>query len=189
MTYASAFNILVKLWVAGEIALVIFTHTRKGGGALRDRGSLFVLWPTIWVSITAASWYSATHRATLLQVSDWLMPLALGLLVSGLLLRWMAIISLGRAFSVNVAIRTGQRMKQDGLYRLVRHPSYSGMLVMLFAVGLALRNWIAFIIVTVPPVLALLYRIRVEERALAEEFGQVYTAYCDSTKRLIPAVY
>jgi protein-S-isoprenylcysteine O-methyltransferase Ste14 len=63
------------------------------------------------------------------------------------------------------------------------------MLLMLFAVGLALRSWVALILVTVPPVLALLYRIHVEERALAQEFGPDYTAYCESTKRLIPVVY
>jgi len=189
MTYALTFNILVKVWVAGEIALVLFTHIRKGNGALRDRGSLFVLWPTIWTSITAGSRYAATHQSTLLQGSHWIMPLALGLLVSGLCLRWVAIVSLGRAFSVNVAIRTGQHVKQDGLYRLVRHPSYTGMLLMLVAVGLAMRNWIAFAIITVPTMLALFYRIHVEERALAEAFGPEYTAYCESTKRLIPAVY
>lgn len=189
MASAAAFNILVEVWVAGEIGLLIFTHTRKHSGSLRDRGSLLLLWPAIWLSITAGGWFAATHPASPAFTGRWLMPAALTLLVGGLLMRWTAILSLGRAFSVNVAIRTGQQVKQDGLYRLVRHPSYSALLLMLLSVGLSMHNWIALAITLIPPILALLYRIRVEERALAEAFGSEYVTYCNATKRLIPAVY
>jgi protein-S-isoprenylcysteine O-methyltransferase Ste14 len=41
----------------------------------------------------------------------------------------------------------------------------------------------------VPPTVALLYRIRIEEAALREAFGEEYVAYSNTTKRLVPGLY
>ena len=60
-------------------------------------------------------------------------------------------VSLGRSFSANVAIRAEQRLKSDGLFRYVRHPSYFGLLLVIVAVGLHTHNWIGFAIVVIPP--------------------------------------
>lgn len=189
MTTVSALNLLIKVWIASEVALLLFTHTRKSKGSLRDRGSLLLLWPAIWLSIVTGSWYGGSHPHTLFRGAHWLLVVALILLVAGLLLRWTAIFSLGRAFSVNVAIQTGQTVKQDGLYRFARHPSYTGMLLTLLSIGVATRNWIALLLVVVPATSALFYRIHVEEAALSDAFGSEYRTYSASTKRLIPGVY
>jgi protein-S-isoprenylcysteine O-methyltransferase Ste14 len=110
-------------------------------------------------------------------------------IIAGILLRWTAILSLGRAFSANVAIRDAQTINRSGLYRFLRHPSYSGLLLVFVAIALHERNWIAAAIVLFPTTAAVLYRIHVEEAALNEAFGAEYAAYSKTTRRLIPGVY
>ena len=114
---------------------------------------------------------------------------SLFLLIVGVAFRWAAVISLGKAFSSNVAIRVGQTVRTTGFYRWMRHPSYSAMLVCFFAIGIHSRNWVSLVIVTVLPTAALLYRIHVEEIALRGHFGAEYVEYSHRTKRLIPGVY
>ena len=58
---------------------------------------------------------------------SWLRPAAFGILILGLGVRIVAIATLGRAFSVNLAMHAGQRLQRSGLYRLVLHPSYLGL--------------------------------------------------------------
>jgi protein-S-isoprenylcysteine O-methyltransferase Ste14 len=110
-------------------------------------------------------------------------------MIVGLAVRWTAILTLGKAFSSNVAIQESQTIQRSGLYSIVRHPSYLGMLIIFFAIGVHARNWLAFAVVMVPTTVALLYRIHVEEIALREAFGAEYADYSKSTKRLIPGIY
>jgi protein-S-isoprenylcysteine O-methyltransferase Ste14 len=121
--------------------------------------------------------------------AHWLKVAAIAILVAGLTIRWTAILSLGKAFSANVAIRDSQTVYRSGLYRLVRHPSYSGLLLVFAAISLHERNWLAASVVMVPTTAALLYRIHVEEAALHEAFGAQYESYRSTTKRLIPGIY
>jgi protein-S-isoprenylcysteine O-methyltransferase len=92
---------------------------------------------------------------------------------------------LGKAFSANVAIRQEQKLKQSGLYRFVCHPSYSGLLLILLAVGLHSRNWAGLLVLIVPATAALIYRIHIEEAALSEAFGEQYADYSKATWRAL----
>ena len=108
--------------------------------------------------------------------AHWLKLAALAIFIAGLAIRSTAIFSLGKAFSSNVAIHATQTVNTSGLYHFVRHPSYLGLLLVLFAIGLHSRNWIAFALAFLPPA-ALLYRIQVEETALNAAFREQYAAY------------
>jgi protein-S-isoprenylcysteine O-methyltransferase Ste14 len=189
MNESAIFNLLMGAWTVSEILILIVTRTRRGGGRVRDRGSLLILWPTIVLSITAGFWIGERYRHNMFVHAAWLMSVCLGLFVLGLAIRWAAIATLGRAFSANVAIRDSQTVHKTGLFALVRHPSYSGMMLIFVAIGLATRNWIGLGVVVVPTMAALLYRIHVEEAALVEAFGSEYVSYSKVTKRLIPGVY
>lgn len=101
----------------------------------------------------------------------------------------MAILKLGRSFTANVAIHQEQHVEKNGVFRFVRHPSYTGLLIIFTGIGLNTRSWMGLAIVVVPITIALLYRIHVEEMALRHAFGEEYRSYCRSTKRLIPGVY
>lgn len=71
----------------------------------------------------------------------------------------------------------------------MRHPSYTGSLITFFGFGLALNNWLSLAIVFIPTLYTMLYRIRVEEKVLMEQFGEKYITYSNKTKRLIPFIY
>jgi len=86
-------------------------------------------------------------------------------------------------------MRSGQKLNRSGLYRFVRHPSYLGLELIFLAFALHSRNWTCFAVVFIPPTLALLYRIHVEETALRLAFGADYDDYSSNTKRLIPGIY
>jgi protein-S-isoprenylcysteine O-methyltransferase len=91
--------------------------------------------------------------------------------------------------SANLAIATDHRVIDTGPYRYIRHPSYTGALMAFFGLGLAFRNWAALAVMMVPIVGVFLWRIRVEEDALAQALGDRYRDYMGRTKRLVPAIY
>ena len=190
MTVSTIWQIVYWAWIAGELGILIVTRTRKGGGKVRDRGSLLILWLVIVASTTVGMPYGERHEPTIFGGAPWVRLVALVLLVIALAIRWTAIVTLGRWFSANVAILDKQALQTGGIFSIVRHPSYTGLMLVFIAVSLHTRNWIAFAIVFVPCATALLYRINVEESALRSAFGPAYEAYSRTTpKRLIPGIY
>jgi protein-S-isoprenylcysteine O-methyltransferase Ste14 len=111
------------------------------------------------------------------------------LLLAGTALRWAAIRALWRYFTVNVSILEGQRVVKRGLYGVVRHPAYTGLLLRYLGFGLAFANWLSAALVFLPMLCVTVYRIRVEEAALREHFGEEYAAYALAKKRLVPGIY
>jgi protein-S-isoprenylcysteine O-methyltransferase Ste14 len=191
MRLQTVFWVLYAAWVVTELWVVTVTRTKRGGneergGSVQDKGSLRVLWLTIFGSITVGEFLGPNVAATRMHVSPWLV---VGLMAVGLAVRWSAIHTLGKAFSANVAIHATQRLNTSGLFRYARHPSYTGLLVILVAMGLSTRNWLSLVIMVVGPFLALSYRIKVEEVALTGAFGEEYVEYSRRTKRLVPFVY
>ncbi len=183
------FHALTNVWVVGEILLAFFTTTGWGQGWIQDRGTQIILWVVIIASFKVGVWMHKFFPVDMPGSYTWLPPLVLGLLMIGLGVRAAAIVTLGRAFSANVALRPGQRLKRSGLYSVVRHPSYLGLELCLLACALHARTWACFAVDIVPPTLAVLYRIHVEEIALRRAFAADYEDYSRSTKRLIPGVY
>jgi protein-S-isoprenylcysteine O-methyltransferase Ste14 len=113
----------------------------------------------------------------------------LALLVAGVAVRRHAVRTLGKFFTGTVVIRDDHRLVRAGLYRHVRHPAYAGALLAHLGLGLSFSNWFTLAFSVVPYSVAAAYRIRIEERALREAFGEDYADYARRTKRLIPGVY
>jgi protein-S-isoprenylcysteine O-methyltransferase Ste14 len=180
---------LLDAWVVGEIVIAIVTRTRGSKGNVQDRGTQLMIWIVIVASFTGAGFASALQAADMSFSHSTLRTAGLALLIAGLLVRAVAIFTLGRAFSANVAIRSSQTIQRSGLYSIIRHPSYLGMEMIFAAAGLHSHNWASLAIVFIPPTLAILYRIHIEEAALLGAFGPDYENYMRTTKRLIPGVY
>jgi protein-S-isoprenylcysteine O-methyltransferase Ste14 len=189
LTLAALGKALYLSWVLSEVTILIVTRTRSGGGEIQDRGSLLILWITMVAFINLGTRFGDSHTLTMFGGAEWIRFTGLAFMVFGLAIRWTAVVSLGRSFSANVAIRPEQRLQTAGLYRFVRHPSYFGLLLVLVAIGLHTRNWIGLGIVVIPSMAALSYRVHVEEQALRAAFGDVYAVYTSRTKRLLPGVY
>jgi len=113
----------------------------------------------------------------------------IALMFVGISIRWAAVHALGVYFSGKVSVLEGQHIVKAGLCQYVRHPAYAGSLLAYLGMGLAFANWISFVFIFFPVLLAALYRIRVEEKVLKETFGDEYESYSRSTKRLVPRIY
>ena len=104
-------------------------------------------------------------------------------------LRLFTVFSLKSYFTADVAIHHDQKLKTDGVFSKVRHPSYSGGLLTFLGLGLTLGNWISLLIVFLPVLGAFLYRINIEEKTLMDNFKEEYIDYQKKTKKLIPFIY
>jgi len=107
----------------------------------------------------------------------------------GLLLRWYAIVYLGRLFTLDVAIAEDHRVIDSGPHRYLRRPSYTGWLLTYIGLGIGLANWVAPLVISGPTTLAILQRLRIEQRALTASPGESYRRYADRTARLVPFIY
>jgi protein-S-isoprenylcysteine O-methyltransferase Ste14 len=110
------------------------------------------------------------------------------LFAAGGALRLWPVFVLGRRFSGLVAIRPGHELATTGIYAVIRHPSYLGLLVNALGWALAFRSGLGVLLAAlmVPPLLA---RIRAEEALLRAHFGEAYDAYRSRTSRLLPGLY
>jgi protein-S-isoprenylcysteine O-methyltransferase Ste14 len=111
------------------------------------------------------------------------------LMWAGIVVRQWAISVLGRFFTVDVRVQSGQVVVDRGPYRWVRHPSYTGMIVTFVGVGLALGNWLSLALLLVVPTAGLIVRIHVEERTLTEALGEPYRRFAAGRPRLFPGVW
>jgi len=116
---------------------------------------------------------------------------AVGLVVGwlGLLLRWWSFASLGTYFTLVVKTSDDQPIVDRGPYRVLRHPSYSGLLLVVAGCGLMLGNWLGTTTAVVLVSTALVYRLRREESALTAALGDRYRLFAQGRARLIPYVW
>ena len=180
--------IVVAIFPVSEIALSIVKRSRIRVAQSLDRGTLRLLWLAIVVGIVlaiGAEWLPMGRFPWAPRATGFL---ALVLVLIGLFVRWTAILTLGRFFTVDVAVHSDHALVESGLYRFVRHPSYTGLLVAFLGVGVLFANWISMLGLLVPITLAVLNRVSKEELALVETLGPEYEAYRERTKRFIPGL-
>jgi len=181
-------NLIGPAWGLSELGLSVFKRS-KAGAASRDRHSLPVIWGVNLTAVILGVFLA--YHAPGWRLPGWLPEQVAGgsLFVAGLILRWYAIIYLGRFFTVNVAIADDHQVIQTGPYRWVRHPSYSGGLLMILGFCVCMGNLASLLVIMVPCTGVLLWRMRIEEAALRAALGEPYAAYMRSTRRLIPLIY
>ncbi len=111
------------------------------------------------------------------------------LMLTGLGLRIWANQTLGRFYTSTLRIAERQRIIRQGAYKFLRHPGYSGALLMWAGAGAATANWIVIAIIVLMMVASYHYRIISEEAMLHAKFGEEYQAYMARTWRLLPFIY
>ena len=187
--------LLGLIYFVSEVLLSITRRGRSATGQKQDRSTVGMIWVVIASSITAGIFVARSRslRVVLwmfeLPESVWIPVLAVALFALGLAVRWWAIVTLGRFFTVDVTIEKDHELVERGPFRWVRHPSYTGVLLAFVGWALTLRNWVAILVVLVPIFAAFLRRMRVEEQALTQALGDRYRDYIRRTKRLVPGVY
>lgn len=180
------FDFTIFIWIASEIfgaALVPALRRRGGTRVKRDRGSRALITVSILVSILIAFYFGYGGVGGL---PDSIFYIGISLMFLGVLVRQYAIAILGRFFSLSVEISEDHKVVNKGPYRLVRHPSYTGILITFIGLGFAVQSLGALSVLVLFFGISFGYRMRVEERALLTSLGQDYASYMKGTKRLIP---
>jgi protein-S-isoprenylcysteine O-methyltransferase Ste14 len=182
-----ALQLTIAGWVLFELGLRVRERLQGRGGAARDRGTRVLIAVTLGTAIAFAGVIGS--RSTQAEIAGPHVSLGVLLMWLGIAIRVWAIAALGRAFRTTVEVDAGQAVVSTGPYRWVRHPSYSGLLLIAMGYGVAAGSWLSLVVCAVLPVPALLWRIRVEEAELTGVLGDSYRAYRAQTKRLIPGVW
>jgi protein-S-isoprenylcysteine O-methyltransferase Ste14 len=177
------------IWFVSEIVLARLLHSKSDSSNKLDRSSLRLLWLAIIPSIFAGAYLGSRGIGYVPAGAFIVSVCGLALIIIGLAIRWTAILTLKRRFTVDVNIQHGHEMVTGGIYGIVRHPAYSGTLLSFLGLGLTFANWLSTLVIFIPILVAFLYRIRVEEKVLIGHFGESYIAYCGRVKRLIPLIY
>jgi protein-S-isoprenylcysteine O-methyltransferase Ste14 len=182
---ATVFAACVVAWAALELALAI----RVRGGLGRDP-SLVPLALSIVGGVALGEFVARRAEGLALPGSGW-WPVAVGaaVLAFGLALRAWAVRELGRFFKFTVVVQPDHRVVDTGPYRVIRHPSYTGVLMAELGLGIMLGTWLSIPAALLPPLVGFGVRIRREERVLARGLGEPYRAYMARTHRLVPGVW
>jgi len=180
------FRISLYAWIAMETWIWLRDRHRRSG-ASADRGSLWAVVAAYVLAMTAA-WHFAYFDpwAAIQPFSSAIFVTGLALAWAGMAFRLWAVLVLGRFFRVTVLVQDEHRLVEAGPYRLLQHPAYSGSLLTMIGLGLAMGNWLSLAAMVLVPLFAYAYRIRVEEEALRARFGESYDRYAAARWRLVP---
>lgn len=184
---AAAYWTCVGAWMLGELAFML--RTAAGDPEGRDR-STSLLTLAVLAGIALATWAAHQASGATLPGSGW-WPLVFGLALgaAGIALRVWAMRTLGRYFKYVVVVQEGHEVIESGPYRLIRHPSYTGMIAGCFGLGLGLGNWLSVLLAGGFALVAFTARLLSEERALSAALGEPYRRYMTRTNRLVPGVW
>jgi protein-S-isoprenylcysteine O-methyltransferase Ste14 len=158
--------------------------TKVGGAGSRLAMLASLIATTIAVNVAPHVFPAATIRPGPVAFT-----VGLAILLAGLALRGWSFKALGQYFTHNVMVSSDQPVITVGPYRLLRHPSYTAVLLIGIGVGLASANWACLAAVTLLILTPLLWRIHIEENALLTTLGDRYRAYAAHHKRLVPLIW
>jgi protein-S-isoprenylcysteine O-methyltransferase Ste14 len=184
-----AFDVVVGAFVLSELR-VRLRSGRNPHASQFDRTSLLVVQATAIVGVGGAVIVTKRLPGAAIAGARWpLFVAGLVLMCAGIAIRQWAVATLGRFFTIDVRVAPGQTVVEDGPYRWVRHPAYTGLILTFVGFGLALGNWAALALAFLVPTAGLVYRIRFEEHALLDGLGEPYRRFAEGRKRLVPGVW
>jgi protein-S-isoprenylcysteine O-methyltransferase Ste14 len=178
---------VITIFVASIAAM--FTSGNLSSGQREDTKNRWIFLPFLVLGFMLAWLPAYTDRRDIWTIDgDTVRYLGLVLFVIGCVLRLAPVFVLGRRFSGLVAIQEGHELVTGGLYRVIRHPSYLGLLLGLFGWALVFRSAIGVLVslLLLPPLIA---RMNSEDALLESEFGSKYADYRRRTWRLLPFLY
>jgi protein-S-isoprenylcysteine O-methyltransferase Ste14 len=186
---ALLFAIIIPAWGMMEISQRTNVHregpaTKVGGNRWR-----WVMLACVIVGAVAANFSPRVFPSAAIRPAPVVFAVGVVVLLAGLVLRGWSFKSLGQYFTHTVMVSSDQPVIVTGPYRVLRHPSYAGILLAVIGVGLASANWADLLCGLFLVLTPLLWRIHVEEKALKATVGDRYRAYAAQHKRLVPLVW
>ncbi|SDQ57949.1 methyltransferase family protein [Natronobacterium texcoconense] len=178
----------VAVWVVSDLSIG-FRYGNQSGSK-QDRGSKHAIGAAVCGGVLSAALLPVWVPAAEMPYPAAAFWLGIGLLLLGVSVRQYAVRTLEDDFSLEVSVDETDTVVTSGPYQWVRHPSYTGGLVTLVGIGVAVGHWLSFGATVVAGVLGYRYRICVEERALRATLGDSYEEYASRTPyRLLPFVW
>jgi protein-S-isoprenylcysteine O-methyltransferase Ste14 len=178
------------VWGAFEIWLLLKERKQGKGYVTIDRSTRFLNFISIIFGIGGAA---LLNGITVFVFPGGKTPTVfwsgIVIILLGFALRVWAVTTLGASFRTTVEINVNQEVIKSGPYKLIRHPSYTGLLMFCLGYGIAVQNWLSLLVAVVLPLSALIYRMQVEEKALVTSLGSDYEAYRCQTKKIIPWIW
>ena len=162
---------------------------REGATRIRERGGRLALLVCLIAAAVVANLAPLVVPGAAIRPGAAAFAAGMVVLLAGLVLRGWSFKVLGEYFTHNVMVSSDQPVIASGPYRVLRHPSYAGVLLAAIGVGLASANWADLALVTLLVLTPLLWRIHTEESALMAMLGDRYRAYAAQHKRLVPLVW
>lgn len=173
------FWITITIWVFSDLYLVFFRNN-KNKAEKSEKKSKYIVFILVLSAIFGAQYIDPTTMVRYLSIP---------LIITGMTVRLIAVIQLGKSFSGNLGVEGKEKLYTDGIYKKIRHPSYLGLLISFSGIAVAFYHPVSSSMVILFALIAFLYRISVEEKILKKEFGQKYIDYIEKTKKLIPYIY
>jgi protein-S-isoprenylcysteine O-methyltransferase Ste14 len=186
---STPFLISMYCWLALEVVLSVRDVVRRRARIGSDRGTRAIVALSLGGSIVIGSMSRRWLPALNTPAPDVFAVAGFVALWAGLAVRIWAVITLGGSFSTFIRADADQTVVTHGPYRWVRHPSYTGLLLVALGFGLGVHNWLSLLICLVVPVLGLLPRIAVEESEMIRVLGEQYRSYRKTTRRLVPGLW
>jgi protein-S-isoprenylcysteine O-methyltransferase Ste14 len=186
---AMSFWATVGVWGIGERVLIVRRDLRARAWRSRhDAGTYYWVLTGVFGGLAAGLALAAIGILRLPGPALWLV-VGLTIAWAGMLVRFWAVVILAELFTTRVVVLKDQRVVSSGPYGYVRHPSYLGLLIMFFGLGLALGSPASALAMVAIPAVGIVKRIRVEEAALVTALGSSYVRYCEGRARLLPGVW
>lgn len=182
-------EVLGALWLC---MLLIFFAISGFKSPKADRGSQFFLIATFAIVLPIIQNSGHIGKPGLGELT-WGFPFVsyfgFFLFFLGIALNWLGILTLRKQWSVIVVVSDSHKLVDTGIYKFIRHPIYTALLLEVLGFGVALSNWVSLLLLLIPNLASLTYRIFVEEKELEKHFGNDYIKYEQRTKRLIPGLF
>jgi protein-S-isoprenylcysteine O-methyltransferase Ste14 len=178
----------------GTAAIWVVLEARQGANhradaVTADQGSRPVLRVANIIGVVSALVAARSVPSAAIQPRALAAWIGLAVFWCGVGLRLWCFRTLGHYFTFTVQTSGDQPVITAGPYRVIRHPSYAGVVLVAIGIGLFIGNWLSLACLTTAVFVGVVYRIRVEERALLRDLGDGYRDYAATHRRLVPFIW
>jgi protein-S-isoprenylcysteine O-methyltransferase len=188
MYYSPQIWILVAIGLIGSIFQPDYKIIKDKANS-KDKGTeAQIIW-SVYICLLFAILEASYLRYPESVKWNMVTTVSLVIMTLGLLLRTWSIYSLGKYFTMHLAIHKEHKIICTGPYRYLRHPSYVGAFLTYLGTTIFFHSWFSLIVALIILPIAWLRRMHYEERLLTNEFGEEYTTYCQTAKKVIPGIW
>jgi protein-S-isoprenylcysteine O-methyltransferase Ste14 len=185
---AALFTLTIAAWGMMELSQRS-QPSREGATKITGTGGRLVALACVIATTVVVNLTPRVFPAAAIRPGAVAFAAGMVVLLAGLVLRGWSFKALGQYFTHTVMVSSDQPVIASGPYRVLRHPSYTGIILAAIGIGLASANWADLADLLLLTLTALLWRIRIEEAALLTTLGDRYRAYAAQHKRLVPLVW